>query len=78
MLIDFALQNYTKKMICANFSTHYCKESEKRLISTKNSSKSIYIHSIYIVYVAFFAFSRVYPMGILWEWYGNPMVRIAR
>ena len=39
----------------------------------KEQTKSIYILCIYIVYVAFFAFWGFYPMGILWEWYGNPM-----
>ena len=47
------------------------------LVQAENATKSIYILRIYIVRVMILAILGKNVMGILWEWYGNPMVRIA-
>ncbi len=47
------------------------------LENAENATKSIYILCIYIVRVMILVILGKNVMGILWEWYGNPMVRIA-
>ena len=43
----------------------------------RKATKSIYILRIYIVKGTKMTKNRVYHMGILWVWYGYPMVREA-
>ena len=48
-------------------------ELDRYLFQKKTANKK-YIYYVYIVYAMFCAKKRKYPMGILWVWYGYPMV----
>ena len=49
----------------------------KTYFISRKATKSIYILCIYIVKGTKMTKNRVYHMGILWVWYGYPMVREA-